>query len=96
MFEPWYIAPISALISVLVGLYYYRYVEKQDSGTERMREISDAIKEGARAFIRREYTVLFMFVGVVSVLLLIFLPTPIWTGNVLKNITVALSYVFGS
>ena len=96
MFEPWYIAPISALISILVGLYYYRYVEKQDSGTERMREISDAIKEGARAFIRREYTVLFMFVGVVSVLLLIFLPTPIWTGNVLKNITVALSYVFGS
>ena len=96
MFEPWYIAPISALISILVGLYYYRYVEKQDSGTERMREISDAIKEGARAFIRREYTVLFMFVGVVSVLLLIFLPTPIWTGNVLKNITVTLSYVFGS
>ena len=96
MFEPWYIAPISALISILVGLYYYRYVEKQDSGTERMREISDAIKEGARAFIRREYTVLFMFVGVVSVLLLIFLPTPIWTGNVVKNVTVTLSYVFGS
>jgi K(+)-stimulated pyrophosphate-energized sodium pump len=96
MFEPWYIAPISALISILVGLYYYRYVEKQDSGTERMREISDAIKEGARAFIRREYTVLFMFVGVVSVLLLIFLPTPIWTGNVVKNVTVTLSYIFGS
>jgi K(+)-stimulated pyrophosphate-energized sodium pump len=96
MFEPWYIAPISALISILVGLYYYRYVEKQDSGTERMREISDAIKEGARAFIKREYTVLFMFVGVVSVLLLIFLPTPIWNGNVLKNVTIALSYLFGS
>jgi K(+)-stimulated pyrophosphate-energized sodium pump len=96
MFEPWYIAPIAALVSIVIGLYYYRYVEKQDSGTERMREISDAIKDGARAFIRREYTVLFMFVGVVSVLLLIFLPTPIWTGNILNNVTLALAYIFGS
>jgi K(+)-stimulated pyrophosphate-energized sodium pump len=96
MFEPWYIAPISALISIAVGLYFYRYVEKQDSGTEKMREISDAIKQGARAFIKREYTVLFMFVGIVSILLLIFLPTPIWAGNPIKNIAIMLAYLFGS
>jgi K(+)-stimulated pyrophosphate-energized sodium pump len=95
-FEPWLIAPIASLISILVGLYFYRYVEKQDSGTERMREISDAIRLGARAFLKREYTVLFMFVGVVAVLLLIFLPAPIWAGDPLKNITIALSYIFGS
>jgi K(+)-stimulated pyrophosphate-energized sodium pump len=95
-FEPWLIAPIASLISILVGLYFYRYVEKQDSGTERMREISDAIRLGARAFLKREYTVLFMFVGVVAVLLLIFLPTPIWAGEPLKNITITLSYIFGS
>ena len=96
MFEPWYIAPIAALISILVGLYYYRYVEKQDSGTEKMREISDAIRAGARAFLKREYTVLFMFVGVISVLLLIFLPTPIWTGNLINNVSLMLAYIFGS
>jgi K(+)-stimulated pyrophosphate-energized sodium pump len=95
-FEPWFIAPIASLISILVGLYFYRYVEKQDSGTEKMREISDAIRLGARAFLKREYTVLFIFVGVVSVLLLIFLPTPIWTGNPLDNVTLTLAYVFGS
>jgi K(+)-stimulated pyrophosphate-energized sodium pump len=96
MFEPWLIAPISALISIIVGLYFYRYVEKQDSGTERMREISDAIRTGANAFLKREYTTLFMFVGVVAVLLLIFLPAPIWAGDPLKNITITLSYIFGS
>jgi K(+)-stimulated pyrophosphate-energized sodium pump len=96
MFEPWYIAPIAALISIVVGLYYYRYVEKQDSGSEKMREISDAIRAGARAFLRREYTVLFMFVGVISILLLIFLPTPIWTGNLVNNVSLALAYLFGS
>jgi K(+)-stimulated pyrophosphate-energized sodium pump len=95
-FEPWYIAPIASLISILVGLYFYRYVEKQDSGTEKMQEISDAIRLGARAFLKREYTVLFMFVGVVSVLLLLFLPSPIWTGNPLDNIALMLAYIFGS
>jgi K(+)-stimulated pyrophosphate-energized sodium pump len=96
MFEPWLIAPIAAVISILVGLYFYRYVEKQDSGTERMREISDAIRTGASAFLKREYTTLFMFVGVVAVLLLILLPTPIWAGEPLKNVTITLSYIFGS
>jgi K(+)-stimulated pyrophosphate-energized sodium pump len=95
-FEPWYIAPIASLISILVGLYFYRYVEKQDSGTPKMREISDAIRQGARAFIKREYTVLFTFVGVVSVLLLIFLPTPIWSGDPIKNVSIMLAYFFGS
>jgi K(+)-stimulated pyrophosphate-energized sodium pump len=51
---------------------------------------------GARAFLKREYTVLFMFVGVISVLLLIFLPTPIWTGTPLNNVSLALAYLFGS
>ena len=94
--DPWLIAPIAALISIVVGLYYYRYVERQDSGNEKMREISDAIRAGAKAFLRREYTTLAIFVGVISVLLLIFLPTPIWSGTPLGNISLALAYLFGS
>jgi K(+)-stimulated pyrophosphate-energized sodium pump len=96
MFEPWLIAPIAAVISILAGLYFYRYVEKQDSGNERMREISDAIRDGAAAFIKREYTTLAIFVGVVSVLMLMFLPAPIWTGEPLKNVALMLAYIFGS
>jgi len=94
--EPWVIAPIAAFVSILVGLYFYRYVEKQSSGTEKMREISDAIRTGARAFLKREYTTLAIFVGVIAVLLLIFLPTPIWSGNPLNNVSLALAYLFGS
>ncbi len=96
MVEAWIIAPISALISLVVGLYFYRWVEKQDSGTDRMKEISEAIRVGARAFLKREYTVLFMFAGVVSVLLLIFLPKPIWMSDPLKNVAIMLAYLFGS
>jgi K(+)-stimulated pyrophosphate-energized sodium pump len=96
MFAPWLIAPIAAVISIIVGLYFYRYVEKQDSGNEKMREISDAIRDGAAAFIKREYTTLFIFVAIVSALMLIFLPAPIWTGEPLKNLSLTLAYVFGS
>jgi len=96
-FEPWLIAPLSAAISVLVGLYFYRYVERQDSGTERMKEISGAIKQGAAAFIRREYTVLAMFITVVAILIGVFLPQPLWENhNLALNLQLPLAYMFGS
>jgi K(+)-stimulated pyrophosphate-energized sodium pump len=95
--EMWLIAPFSALISILVGLYFLRYVNKQDSGTERMREISGAIKEGAAAFIRREYTILAIFVVIVAILIGVFLPEPIWiSSNLLLNIQLPIAYMFGS
>jgi K(+)-stimulated pyrophosphate-energized sodium pump len=95
--EEWLIAPISAVISILVALYLYYYVKKQDVGTKRMQEISDAIKEGANAFLKREYTTLAIFVVVVAVLLVIFVPAPIWvTETKIKNISLGLAYMFGS
>lgn len=97
MFEPWLIAPIAALISILAGLYFYRYVDKQDSGTERMKEICGAIKEGSRAFLKREYTILAIFVIIVGTLIGIFLPSPIWTNaKPIQNLSLALAYFFGA
>jgi len=97
LFEAWLLAPLSAIISMLIGLYFYRYVNKQDSGTERMKEISTAIKVGAAAFIRREYTTLAIFVTVVAVLIGVFLPQPLWESNNLAlNLQLPVAYMFGS
>ncbi|NWG10525.1 sodium-translocating pyrophosphatase [Candidatus Bathyarchaeota archaeon] len=99
LIDPWFIAPLSALVSIVVGLYFYRYVNSQDSGTERMKEISSAITEGAYAFLKREYRTLTMFVGVVSVLIFVFLPfPPIWDSgaNLVEHLAIALAYLFGS
>src|SRR4030066_1918974 len=97
MFEPWFIAPIAAVISILAGLYFYHYVDKQDPGTERMKEIALAIKEGARAFLKRENTILTVFVIVVGSLIGVFLPAPIWTNtNPIQKVTLTLSYFFGA
>ncbi len=93
----WLIAPIAAIISILFGLYFYYYVNKQDAGTPRMQEIASAIRDGANAFLRREYYTLAIFVAVLAVLILIFLPSPIWTSSEpIKNGELAAAYVFGS
>jgi K(+)-stimulated pyrophosphate-energized sodium pump len=45
------------------------WVRKQDAGSERMVEISTAIKEGALAFLNAEYRLLFIFVVIASIAL---------------------------
>jgi len=81
----WILAPISAIASIIAGGLLYNYVSKQDSGTEKMKEIALAIKEGADAFLKREYTVLAYFVAVVALALAVFI-----------NPIMAPTYIFGS
>jgi K(+)-stimulated pyrophosphate-energized sodium pump len=61
------------LILAVVGLVYMfiraSWVRKQAPGSERMQEISKAIKEGALAFLNAEYRLLFIFVIIASVAL---------------------------
>jgi K(+)-stimulated pyrophosphate-energized sodium pump len=87
------IAPISGLISILAAVYLYFYISKQDSGNEKMREISGAIREGANAYLKRQYTTLAIFVAVVAVALLIVFWNP---SNLIQGPSRAFSYVLGS
>ena len=61
------------LVLSIMGLAYMliraSWVRKQDAGSERMVEISTAIKEGALAFLNAEYRLLFIFVVIASVAL---------------------------
>ncbi|MCS7115051.1 MAG: sodium-translocating pyrophosphatase [Nitrososphaerota archaeon] len=62
-------APAAGLASIALAGYLYRYVTSQDSGTERMREIAGAIKEGAKAYLRRQNLTLAAFVLVMAAIL---------------------------
>jgi K(+)-stimulated pyrophosphate-energized sodium pump len=53
--------------------FIYLHIKKQDTGTPRMREIADAIHEGAIAFLHKEYMVIMAFSLVVAILILMFL-----------------------
>ncbi|CAC9531633.1 Pyrophosphate-energized proton pump [Bathymodiolus heckerae thiotrophic gill symbiont] len=57
----------ASIIAVLYGLYTMSWIYKQPPGSEKMKEISDAIAEGASAYLNRQYTT----IGMVGVVLLI-------------------------
>lgn len=67
-----YILYVPALLAI-IGLIFmgakYAWVKKQDSGNERMQELSASIKEGALAFLSAEYRLLLIFVIIASILL---------------------------
>jgi len=59
--------------TVILAYYFYWWVLKQPSGTEKMREISEAIHEGAAAFLRREYLTLVYFLIIMGAIIAIFI-----------------------
>ena len=64
-----YLVPVAGLIGLIYAFVTSKWVTAQEVGTDRMREISKDIKEGAKAFLAAEYKVLAIFVVVVAVLL---------------------------
>ena len=66
---------ISLFSSILALIFAFRkcgWVKRQDPGTEKMIEISSHIRDGAMAFLNREYKALAIFVISVSILLFVF------------------------
>lgn len=66
-----YLVPLGSLLALFYALYLYLFVSKQEPGNEKMQEISGAVREGAMAYLRRQYKGVAIFFGVMFVLLTI-------------------------
>jgi len=64
-----YLVPVTGVIALLYAFTKTSWINKQEVGTDLMAELATAIAEGARAFLRQEYRVLFVFVVIVAILL---------------------------
>jgi K(+)-stimulated pyrophosphate-energized sodium pump len=64
-----YLVPVFGIIALIYTFVKSSWVTKQDAGNEKMKEISDAIADGAMAFLKAEWKILGYFVVIVSILL---------------------------
>lgn len=64
-----YFGIATGIISLLAAFYYAKKVESYSINIPKVAEITEAIREGAMAFLTAEYKILVWFVAVVAILL---------------------------
>jgi len=67
---------ISGICALIFVAFLIMRVMKEGHGTEKMKEISDAIHEGAMAFLKREYSAILVFAVVMTGILATFISIP--------------------
>ncbi len=90
-----------SVVALIVAVGLARWVLRQDNGTPEMRVISDAIQEGASAFLKRQYKTigsLSMVLGLLIYLLYAFArePHPDEPRALVLALTTTLSFLFGA
>ena len=51
----WWLGPIGAVLALGYAWYFYQQVMKESEGTAKMIEIAQAVREGAMAYLKRQY-----------------------------------------
>ena len=64
------LAPIGSVFALAFAAYLAMKVLKQDEGTPEMRSVAEAVREGARAYLKRQYSGVAIFFGVMFAVLL--------------------------
>ena len=63
------VVPVFGVLALLFAVYLAAKVKRQSAGTEKMKEIAEAISDGAKAFLTAEYKILIFFVVILFVLI---------------------------
>jgi len=86
------VIPIAGATAIGTAAYLARYVMKQDAGSERIQEVADAIREGARAFMRRQYRT----IAIIAAILALVFAGALGAGNLGLGARTALAFALGS
>ena len=86
-----YAVPAMGVLGLLYTLWKFNWVSKQDAGSDRMKEISNYIAEGAMAFLKAEWKILAYFVIIVALLLGV-----MSMSNTHSHWSIALAFVLGA
>jgi len=53
----WWLGPVAAILALGYAYHFYRQVMKESEGTPKMIEIAQAVRDGAMAYLTRQYRV---------------------------------------
>ncbi len=65
----WYLAPVGAVLALLFAYIFYRGMKRQSEGTKEMQDIAQGVREGANAYLKRQYKVVGIFLVILAGLL---------------------------
>ena len=82
------------IVALLIAYLLAKNISKMDEGTPKMKEIAQAIREGAKAFLYREYKIIAVFIILFGILMYFFLDTPSTETN--EGLFIAISFVVGA
>jgi K(+)-stimulated pyrophosphate-energized sodium pump len=86
-----YLVPLMGAVGLLYTFIKFSWVSKQEAGTDRMKQISNYIAEGAMAFLRAEWKILTYFVVIAGILLAF-----MGLRNPSSHPGIAISFVMGA
>ncbi|MCH2669680.1 MAG: sodium-translocating pyrophosphatase [Gammaproteobacteria bacterium] len=94
------LALVASIVALVFAAFLTSLVLKQDEGDEKIRFIGNAIKEGAMAFLSREYRLLAIFVIVMAIILGVFIDFNVLDKEQLKSDSdvpgTAIAYLVGA
>nr|WP_319272825.1 sodium-translocating pyrophosphatase [uncultured Draconibacterium sp.] len=65
------IVPIASILALVFAWIFFKSMMKNSEGTDRMKEIAQHVRDGAMAYLRRQYKVVFIVFVVLFILLAI-------------------------
>ncbi|MFT4343699.1 MAG: sodium-translocating pyrophosphatase [Candidatus Woesearchaeota archaeon] len=85
---------IICFLTLLFTFYLYKDIMRRPAGTKKMQEISEAIRDGAIAFLKREYEILAGFIFVIVLVIIFMLNDPVTPIH--EGVAIAISFVVGA
>ncbi|MBN1779315.1 MAG: sodium-translocating pyrophosphatase [Candidatus Buchananbacteria bacterium] len=88
-------ALVCGIIAIAYGLLLSRWILRQPSGSAEMQSVADAIQQGAKAFLKRQYRAVAVVALVLAILLAIFLNILTTVGFIVGAVFSALAGIVG-
>ncbi|HHT74922.1 MAG TPA: sodium-translocating pyrophosphatase [Euryarchaeota archaeon] len=89
-----YLVPIAGIIGLLFAGYLTWAIFRKDTGTPEMKEIGDAIREGAMAYLARQYKT----IAIISVILAVIITVGMGMqyGEMMRGVYVGAAFLLGA